>query len=341
MRKKAAPRRQDRTEQDNDKTLQHVARRYAVRITDSIRDTIHSPDDPVALQYLPQTAELALAPGEDADPIGDSAHSPVPGIIHRYPDRVLLTPVHACAAYCRFCFRRETVGPGGKALKPAETETALTYIRDNPGIHEVILSGGDPLIMAPRRLGELLQKIEAIPHVQHLRIHTRLPVADPPRIDADLCRALETQKALYIVIHVNHAQELSGEAEQAIAELRRAGCVLLSQSVLLRGVNDNVEALETLFRRLVSLRVKPYYLHHPDLAPGTSHFRLSLGEGQDIMRQLHTRLSGLCRPVYMLDIPGGHGKVPAGPCYIHEKDGRYVVTDPHGRAHLYPPETNS
>lgn len=324
--------------QDNLPALKEVAERYAVSITDAVLDTVTAADDPVGLQYLPQAAELVTQPQERADPIGDGAHSPVPGIVHRYPDRVLLMPVHTCAVYCRFCFRREAVGPGKKTLSAAQLEKALDYIRADKKIYEVILSGGDPLILSPRRLKAILGELETIPHVQVLRIHSRLPVADPQRVTDELCAALDTKKAMYVAIHVNHAQEITPLAEAAFARLRRANAVLFSQSVLLRGINDNPEALETLFRRLVALRIKPYYLHHPDLAPGTGHFRLSLKRGQEIVRSLRGRLSGLCQPAYMLDIPGGHGKVPVGPSYVSEKDGQILITDPAGNDRLYPDE---
>jgi lysine 2,3-aminomutase len=247
----------------------------------------------------------------------------------------LLTPVHTCAVYCRFCFRRETVGPGNKVLSPAQLEKALDYIRADKNIYEVILSGGDPLVLSPRRLKDILGRLESIEHVRVLRVHSRLPVADPARITDDLCAALDTKKAMYVAIHVNHAQEITPAAEAAFARLRRANCVLLSQSVLLRGVNDEPQALEDLFRKLVALRVKPYYLHHPDLAPGTGHFRLPLKKGQEIMRSLRGRLSGLCQPAYMLDIPGGHGKIPVTSSYVFENNGKITVTDPAGNAHPY------
>lgn len=323
--------------QDDDPVLNQVAQRYAVGVTESVLDTIRHPGDPVALQYMPQAAELLTLPEESADPIGDAAHSPVPGIVHRYPDRVLFMPVNICAVYCRFCFRRENVGPGRKMLKPAEMAAALDYIRARPEIHEVILSGGDPLMLGAERIEKLLKDIQSIPHVQTLRIHTRIPVAEPPRMTDALCDALRTEKPLYILLHVNHAQELSPAVEVALKQLRAAGCILLSQSVLLRGVNDNADALETLFRRLVARGVKPYYIHHPDMAPGTSHFRLSLKEGMALMRSLRGNLSGLCLPAYMLDIPGGHGKVPADSAFVKENpDGTYTVTDFQGKTHLYP-----
>lgn len=319
--------------------LEDVARRYAVGMTAAVLSTMKSTDpsvDPVARQYIPDAAELITTPDELADPIGDQSHSPVPGIVHRYPDRLLLMPVKTCAVYCRYCFRRESVGPVQKneqpLLSPEELKSALDYIRSAPHVWEVILSGGDPLVLSPRRLKEILDALENIPHVRVIRIHSRIPVADPARITDDLCAVLSgVKKALYVAVHVNHAQEISDAAAKAFADLHRSGCVLLSQSVLLRGVNDNAQALEDLFRRLVELRVKPYYLHHPDKAPGTAHFRLSLKAGQALMRTLRGRLSGLGQPTYMLDIPRGFGKVPVGPGYL---DGD-AVTDPQGQKHIY------
>lgn len=324
--------------QDNDAALKQVAARYAVSVTDAALSTIAHADDPVGLQYLPQSAELVTTPEERVDPIGDRAHEVMPGLIHRYPDRVLLTPTHTCAVYCRFCFRREVVGPGKKALSVAELDAAVNYIAATPQIWEVILSGGDPLVLSARRLRELLQRLDAIPHVQVIRLHSRVPVAAPDRITEEVAEALRTTKALYLSIHVNHAQEITTVVEAAFARLRHADCVLISQSVLLRGVNDSIKALEDLFRKLVACRVKPYYLHHPDLAPGTSHFRLPIKAGQALMRALRGRLSGLAHPTYMLDLPGGFGKVPVGPTYISETAaGDLIVTDPQGIEHSYPP----
>jgi lysine 2,3-aminomutase len=281
-----------------------------------------------------------MRPGESADPIGDHAHEPVQGIVHRYPDRVLLKPVHVCAVYCRFCFRRAMVGPGGvRALSPDALAAALAYIREHPAIWEVILTGGDPLVLSPRRLGALVRDIAAIPHVKIIRIHTRVPVADPDRIGPALVRALKAQgKAVYVVLHANHPRELHDRARAACARLIDAGIPMLSQSVLLRGVNDDPETLGQLMRAFVENRIKPYYLHHGDLAPGTSHFRTTIGEGQALMRALRGRLSGLCQPAYMLDIPGGHGKAPLGPSAVIKAEGPEVeVEDFQGRRHRYPP----
>jgi len=324
--------------------LAAVTERYAVALTPEIAALIDpaNPADPIARQFIPAREELEIAAEELADPIGDHVHEPVKGIVHRYPDRVLLKPIHVCPVYCRYCFRREDVGPAGETLSAAELDAALGYIRDHEAIWEVILSGGDPLALSPRRIKEIVAALEAIPHVAVIRIHTRVPVADPARVTSELVDSLSSTKAVYVVLHANHPRELTANAKRAIGALNRAGVALLSQSVLLKGVNDDAATLEALFRGLVALRVKPYYLHHPDLARGTAHLRPELADGQALMRSLRGRVSGLCQPHYVLDLPGGHGKVPVGPCYAREGEaGRWSVADPDGRVHLYPPFTES
>src|ERR1700757_753087 len=332
--------------------LERVASRYAVAITPEIAGLIDSSDplDPIARQFVPSAAELEAKPGEDADPIGDHAWSPVPGIVHRYPDRVLFKLVHVCAVYCRFCFRREMVGPGkGTALSQGAYDNALAYIRAHPEIWEVILTGGDPLMLSPRRLAEVMADLAGIDHVRIIRIHSRVPVAEPQRISAEMVAALKVQGATtWVALHANHARELTGKARAACADIVDAGIPMVSQSVLLRGVNDNEAALEALMRAFVECRIKPYYLHHGDLAPGTAHLRTTLEQGQELMRSLRGRVSGLCQPDYVLDIPGGHGKSPVGPSYVRQdsslspREGtgemRYRVTDYCGDVHRYPPE---
>jgi lysine 2,3-aminomutase len=322
--------------------LEMVAARYAVALTPTVAGLIDPADanDPIARQFIPDIAELKTGSEERDDPIGDDAHSPVEGIVHRYPDRVLLKLVHVCAVYCRFCFRREMVGPGRKhALTPAELDRALAYIRGHAEIWEVILTGGDPLVLSPRRLQAVIGQLSAIPHVKVLRLHTRVPVVDPARMTPALIRAITSfGKAAYVVLHVNHARELTSEARAACARLADAGVPLLSQSVLLKGVNDDAQVLGELMRSLVECRIKPYYLHHGDLAPGTAHLRSSIEEGQALMRGLRGDYSGLCQPTYVLDIPGGHGKSPVGPNYLQRSgEGSYAVEDYRGGRHRYPP----
>lgn len=319
--------------------LARVAERYAVAITPAMADLVDGADDddPIARQFVPSAAELDRRPEELADPIGDAAHSPVEGIVHRYPDRVLLKPVAVCAVYCRFCFRREAVGPGkARALTPAKLARALDYVRGRPAIWEVILSGGDPLVLSPRRLGAIVRGLAAIPHVKVVRVHTRVPAVAPERITDALVDALKADGVTtWLVLHANHPRELAPAACRALARLADAGVPLLSQSVLLRGVNDDPQTLEALLRRLVENRVKPYYLHHGDLAPGTSHVRTTLAHGQALMRELHGRVSGLCQPEYVLDIPGGHGKSPVGPCYLSGGPDGTAVEDWRGVRHRY------
>jgi lysine 2,3-aminomutase len=324
--------------------LERVAARYAVALTPDMAALIDpsDPHDPIARQFVPDAAELQSYEGETPDPIGDGAHSPLDGIVHRYPDRVLLKLVHVCPVYCRFCFRREMVGPGRRqSLSRAALDTALDYIRTHREIWEVILTGGDPLILSPRRLREVARALGAIEHVKIIRVHTRVPVAAPDRITAELVRALKVRgKSTYVVLHANHPRELTERARAACARMVDAGIPMLSQSVLLRGVNDDAETLGALMRAFVENRIKPYYLHHGDLAPGTAHLRTGIAEGQALMRALHGRMSGLCQPAYVLDIPGGHGKSPIGPSYLEravEGASGYVIEDFNGVRHLYPP----
>jgi lysine 2,3-aminomutase len=317
--------------------LQRVAARYAVALTPAIADLIDpaDPGDPLARQFVPDARELLAGDAETADPIGDHAHSPLEGVVHRYPDRVLLKPVNACAVYCRFCFRREMVGPGQGALSPAKLDAALGYIAADKNIWEVILTGGDPLVLSARKLAAMVARLAAIAHVKVVRVHTRVPVAAPERITAAMVRALKSGKATFVVLHANHPRELTAAARAACARLVDAGIPMLSQSVLLRGVNDDAATLGRLMRALVECRVKPYYLHHADLAPGTAHLRTSIAEGRALMRALHGRYSGLCQPAYVLDIPGGFGKSPVGPSYLDE--GACLIEDFNGRRHAYPP----
>ncbi|HYD19492.1 MAG TPA: lysine-2,3-aminomutase-like protein [Patescibacteria group bacterium] len=323
--------------QSDNPALAEVMERYAVAVTQEVLELVDGgdPDDPIARQYLPTAKELETTPDELADPIGDDVHSPVKGIVHRYPDRVLLKAVHVCAVYCRFCFRREKVGPGSEMLSREELQKALAYIRNTPAIWEVILTGGDPFVLSPRRLREIMESLNQIPHVQVIRFHTRVPVADPSRVTEELIEALASDKAVYVVFHANHPRELSEKVKTAAQKFIRAGIPLLSQSTLLKGVNNNAAVLEQLFRAFTAMKIKPYYLHHPDLAPGTGHFRLSIKEGQELTAQLQGKMSGIAQPHYMLDIPGGFGKVPVGRQWIEEADGQYDVTDYQGRRHKY------
>jgi lysine 2,3-aminomutase len=309
--------------------LERVAAQYAVAITPAMAELIEAPDDPIARQFVPSEAEFHLLPQESADPVGDFVHSPVEGIVHRYPDRCLLKLNHACAVYCRFCFRREMVGPEGiRPLSAEALEAAVAYIAERPDIWEVIVTGGDPFILSPRRLREAMARLARIDHVKVVRFHTRVPAIAPEMVTDELVAAL----------HANHARELTPAARAACARIVDAGVPMLGQTVLLAGVNDDPESLTALMRALVETRIKPYYLHHADLAPGTSHLRTSIEAGQILMRAMRGAVSGLCQPTYILDIPGGHGKVPIGPDYLADGPNGGSVEDPAGRRHAYPPK---
>jgi lysine 2,3-aminomutase len=328
---------------ERSETLRAVAGRYAVSVTPAMAKLIEpdDPADPIARQFIPDPAELVTLPQELADPIGDEAHSPVEGVVHRYPDRALLKLVHACPVYCRFCFRREMVGPGGDALTGDRLDAALAYLAGHPEIWEVIMTGGDPLILSDRRVRDIAGRLAAISHIKVARWHTRVPMVQPERVTTEYARVLRVPgKASYIAIHANHPREFTEDARAAIARLADAGHVLISQSVLLRGVNADVATLGALMRAFVENRVKPYYLHHPDLAPGTAQFRLTLEEGQALVKSLRGHLSGLCQPTYILDIPGGAGKIPIGPSFLSSCEmpgAEAVAEDRHGQPHFYPP----
>jgi lysine 2,3-aminomutase len=319
--------------------LEAVAARYAVAVTPAVATLMDpaDPADPIAAQYVPHPDERVTAADEHPDPIADEALSPVKGIVHRYPDRALLKPLLACPVYCRFCFRREQVGPDGGVLTEAELADALGYIAARPAIREVILTGGDPLMLSPRRLRAILAALDAIPHVESLRIHTRVPVAEPSLITEALTEALATDKALWVAVHVNHAREVSPAARAALARLVARGIPLLSQSVLLAGVNDSEAALEALCRALIAARVKPHYLHMLDFAPGTARFRVPMERARALHRALRGRLPGHAIPTLILDIPGGRGKVPAGESHVARAGEDWIATDPWGAAHAYPP----
>ena len=321
--------------------LEAVTARYALALTPVMAMLIDpsDPNDPIGRQFIPSLSELDRKPEEDADPIGDNIHSPVKGLVHRYLDRVLLKPLHTCPVYCRFCFRRESVGPeGAGSLSEAELAAAFDYIASHEEIFEVIVSGGDPFMLSPRRIAAIAEAAARIPHVKIMRWHTRVPLVDPDRIGADLIAALKKfSGAVYVAVHANHSREFTPAGQGALARLADAGIVLVSQSVLLKGINDDAKSLEDLMRTFVANRVSPYYLHQGDLAPGTAHFRTTIADGQALMRNLRGRLSGIAQPTYVVDLPGGHGKVPVGPTYF----GDDRIADPAGEWHAYPPNSSN
>ena len=322
-------------------TIQDVAKTYAVAVSPAVRALIDpaDPADPIARQFLPDIAELTVTADELADPIADEAHSPIKGIVHRHPDRVLLKAVSNCPVYCRFCFRRETVGPGKpNALSPADLAGALDYVRRHREIWEVILTGGDPFILSPRRIGQITQALAQNGHVKVVRWHTRVPVVEPEWVTDDLAASLIAPGiASWVAIHANHPRELTPAARAACARLAEAGVSLVSQTVLLKGVNDTIETLMALMRGFVEAGIKPYYLHHPDLARGTSHFRIGIDDGLKLVRELRARISGLAQPVYVLDLPGGYGKVVLDSANVEKTASGHRIRDFVGQWHDYPP----
>jgi lysine 2,3-aminomutase len=322
--------------------LEPVADRYAIAVTGQMLSLMDARDpfDPIARQFLPDAQELQHSPIELADPVGDEAFSPCAGIVHRYPDRALLKLVSICPVYCRFCFRREMVGPGkSEGLSEPQFRAAMDYLAKTPSIWEVVITGGDPLILSPRRLQKVVEALAAIPHIKVLRWHSRVPVVMPDHIDAALARSLAASgKSNWVAIHANHPREFTPAFAKACGILRDHGIGLLSQSVLLKGINDTTDLLVALMRGFIEHGIKPYYLHHPDLAPGTASFRLSLSEGKALVEALRGHVSGLLQPTYVIDIPGGHGKVPilSDAVTIIGED-QALLRDRHGVMHAYPP----
>ena len=317
--------------------IDEVRAKYTVAIPESIVSLIdqNDPNDPIARQFVPNPAELKVMDDETKDPIGDITHSPMPGLVHRYPDRVLLTPTLSCPVYCRYCFRRDRVGRSEGTPNRKELDAALRYIEATLSIREVILTGGDPLSLSDKRLEDILNRIVSIPHIQNIRIHTRFPIVAPKRVTNTLIKALQTKLPIWLVLHTNHPKELTSEVGTACAKLTNGGVPLLSQSVLLKGVNDDVEILAELMRSLVRLKIKPYYLHHPDRAQGTAQFRISIETGKKLVKALHGQISGLCQPNYVIDIPGGHGKVLVNSAFRSADENVWILENFEGRLHKY------
>lgn len=309
--------------------LAAVEAAYAIALPEPLARNIDpaDPADPIRRQFVPAPEELDILPGESGDPIGDARHSPLPGLVHRYPDRVLIKATSTCPVYCRFCFRREMVGPEkGEALTKADLDAIFNYIAAHPEIFEVILTGGDPLMLSAARARDITRRFESIAHVKLSRWHTRMPVTRPDRITPAYAEALSSRrKAVFLAVHANHASEFTAEAIAACRLLAESGIALASQSVLLRGVNDTVEDLSALMRAFLSAGIKPYYLHQMDAAPGTSHFRVPVEEGQRLVRALRDNLSGLAVPHYVLDIPGGVSKASLALPDIERRDDTWAV----------------
>jgi lysine 2,3-aminomutase len=313
---------------------------FPVRITSYTLGLMGSgPDDPLRRQFVPTSAEFSVRPYELADPLGESEHTPVPRLIHRYPDRALLLVTDECAANCRYCFRRAVTGRGRGAVTSAELLGIAAYLAEHREIKELLLSGGDPLTLEDRRLFDVIDRVRGARPGIILRIGTRVPGVLPSRITRPFARGLSLRRPVWIVLHINHPRELTPEFTEAADRLAGAGVPLLSQTVLLRGINDEASTLEDLFRGLMSRGIKPYYLFQGDLAAGTSHFRVPLETGFALMKDLRRRLSAMALPVFAVDLPGGGGKIPLTESYLREETGDcWVFESIDGKRYTYPKE---
>jgi lysine 2,3-aminomutase len=292
--------------------LQRVVEHYPMRITRYYLSLIQEPDDPIWRQCIPDLHELE----EDhlpVDPLNEEGSSPVPGLIHRYPDRVVLLVSSVCPTYCRFCMRKHRLGSGGTLNTIHTIDHGLKYVEKNSHIRDVILSGGDPFILSDEFLEDTLERLQRIPHVEMIRINTRTPVTLPERITSHLCRMLKRYHPLYVNIHFNHPSEITPQSKEACARLADAGIPLGNQTVLLKGVNDEPEVMKRMMQKLLTIRVRPYYIHHMDLVKGTGHFRTSVEQGLRTIAGLRGHTSGMATPHYVIDLPGGKGKVPILP----------------------------
>lgn len=285
----------------------------------------NDPEDPTRLQIIPRAEEMQAFTAMMEDSLAEDRHSPVPGLVHRYPDRVLMLVTTQCASYCRYCTRSRIVGDPGQTFKREEFEMQIDYLKRTPQVRDVLLSGGDPLVLAPKILEELLSRLREIPHIEIIRIGSRVPVFMPMRITQELCDMLEKYHPLWMNIHVNHPNEISAELAAATDRLTRAGIQLGNQSVLLAGVNDNVHIQRDLVHKLVRIRVRPYYLYQCDLVEGAGHFRTPVAKGIEIMEGLRGHTSGYAVPQYIVDAPGGGGKIPLMPNYLMSMSDHKVV----------------
>ncbi len=298
------------------------------------------PDCPIRRQVIPRIEEGWTAPEELADPCGEDSHMPVPGLVHRYPDRVLFLVTDRCASYCRYCTRSRVVSGVGEQQLETQWEAAFEYLERTPAVRDVLLSGGDPLLFSDARLDRLLTRLRAIPHIQFLRIGSRIPIFLPQRITAEFCEMLRKHHPLFISIHANHPRELTTEVRDGLGRLADAGVPMGNQSVLLRGVNDRVEVQKNLVHKLLMCRVRPYYLYQCDLINGSSHLRTSVAEGVSIIEGLRGHTTGYAIPQFVIDGPGGGGKIPLNPNYvIDSQPGRVTLRNFEGKVFEYPDPT--
>ncbi len=297
----------------------------------------NDPDCPIRRQMVPRIEEATTAADEMLDPCGEDSSMPVPGLVHRYPDRVLLLVTDRCASYCRYCTRSRVVSGAGEQELTVDLEGAFSYLEKHSEVRDVLLSGGDPLLLSDAKLNAILTRLRKIPSIEFIRIGTRIPIFLPQRITPELVVMLRTHHPLWMSVHTNHPKELTQEVHEALGRLADAGIPLGNQSVLLKGVNDRAEILKELFHKLLLCRVRPYYLYQCDLITGSAHLRTTIREGQDIMEQLRGYTTGYAVPTYVVDGPGGGGKIPVGPNYIvGMADDRVILKNYRGDVYEYP-----
>lgn len=319
--------------------IMHSKGRLALAVTPyfaSLMDP-HNPNCPIRRQAIPRVEELHLSKNDMLDPCGEDKDSPVPGLVHRYPDRVLLLVTDQCAVYCRYCTRRRLVGTHERAITPSNFEEILKYLKSHKKVRDVLLSGGDPLLLENERLEELLSRLRSIPHIEILRIGTRVPVTLPQRITTGLVKMLKRYHPLMISIHFSHPKEVTEQVKRACNDLADAGIPLGSQTVLLKGINDKPHIMKKLMHELLKIRVRPYYIYQCDLAMGTEHFRTSVATGIQIIEKLRGHTTGYAVPTYVIDAPGGGGKIPVEPSYLVSRGkGKLVLRNYEGKIFEYP-----
>ena len=302
----------------------------------------NNPDCPIRRQVIPTIHETSSDPDEMSDPCGEDSHMPVPGLVHRYPDRVLFLLTDRCASYCRYCTRSRVVSGAGEAHLQTDFEQAFQYLENNKNIRDVLFSGGDPLLYADSKLEKIISRIRAIDHIEFIRIGTRIPIFLPQRITPQLCDMLKKYHPLWISVHTNHPKELTTEVKSALERLADSGIPLGNQSVLLKGVNDDVLTMRTLVHKLLQCRVRPYYLYQCDLIEGSSHLRTPAAKGREIIEGLRGHTSGYAIPQLVIDAPGGGGKVPINPEYVLEKNSKQlVIRNYEGKSFVYPEPTKA
>ena len=315
--------------------VRRIARHFRVQITPYFAELIKAKGAPLYRQVVPDPAELDEYDGA-ADPLSEDDDSPVPSVVHRYPDRVLFLVSHLCASYCRFCTRKRKVGDPGQ-IHPRFIDEGIDYIARHPEVRDVIISGGDPLLLSDRRLESILKRLRAIPHVEILRLGTRTPCYLPQRITPELAAMLKKYHPLYVNVHFNHPDEITEESARALNRLADAGIPLGNQTVLLKGINDDPEVMKRLMQKLLTVRVRPYYIYQADTVKGTAHFRTSVEKGIEIMQALRGWTSGLAVPYYVIDAPGGGGKIPIVPSYLQSiSDEQVVLRNYAGDLYVYP-----